>query len=138
MEITPSFLATSKQIYSYHENGFIIATDKTHEAYKGAIIVLPEEVIAWDIADFDEFGADSLLPLNDLISDIEILLIGCGDKVRFIPPSMRLKIKEAGLNCGIEAMETGAACRAYNILMAEGRKVAAALLPLNKLRAKSK
>ena len=57
---------------------------------------------------------------------IELLLIGTGADIVFLPDPLRQRLKAAGI--GVDAMQTGAAARTYNILMAENRKVAAALI----------
>jgi len=58
---------------------------------------------------------------------VDVLLLGLGARVRPIPPEVRSALKQAGIV--IEAMDTGAACRTYSVLLAEDRRVAAALLP---------
>ena len=58
---------------------------------------------------------------------IEILLIGCGRRMVPLPKVLREELRAAGIVA--DAMDTGAACRTYNILLAEDRRVAAALLP---------
>jgi uncharacterized protein len=57
---------------------------------------------------------------------IEILLLGTGDRLRFPHPSLTAPLRAAGI--GVEVMDTGAACRTYNILLAEDRRVGAALM----------
>jgi uncharacterized protein len=56
----------------------------------------------------------------------EVVILGTGVKLRFPPPSLTRALVEA--NIGLEVMDTGAACRTYNILMGDGRRVVAALL----------
>jgi uncharacterized protein len=57
---------------------------------------------------------------------IEILLLGCGRRMLQVPPSLRAELRQIGVV--IDAMDTGAACRTYAVLLTEGRRVAAALL----------
>ena len=59
---------------------------------------------------------------------IEILLIGCGEHTKLIEPNLLADVKNAGIS--VEPMNTGAACRTFNILIAEDRRVAAALIPV--------
>jgi uncharacterized protein len=54
--------------------------------------------------------------------------VGCGARSVFVPPPLRAALKEIGLS--LEVVDTGSACRTYNVLLAEGRRVAAALIPL--------
>ena len=56
----------------------------------------------------------------------EILLIGCGPASALLAPAIRRMLEEAGL--GVEIMDTGAACRTFNVLLSEDRAVAAALI----------
>ena len=87
-------------------------------------IVTPEQILAWSAAGFDALGEadfEVFLPM-----DLEILLIGTGPRQRF--PHPRLTRRLAEKRVGVEAMDLQAACRTYNILVAEGRRVAAALL----------
>lgn len=72
--------------------------------------------------------ATSFSALLPMARDLDIVLVGVGGEQIFIPPAMRQILKEQGLM--IDVMETGAACRTYNVLMAEGRRLAAALLPV--------
>ncbi len=59
---------------------------------------------------------------------IEILLIGCGIRATLIKADILADIKSAGI--AFESMDTGAACRTFNVLMSEDRRVAAALIPV--------
>ncbi len=93
--------------------------------YRRSLIVLPDRVIAdWPPQVWAELGAEHIRLIVAL--EPEIVLIGTG-RVRIQPsPPLLAPLAAAGL--GWEAMDTGAACRTYNILMGEGRRVAAALL----------
>jgi uncharacterized protein len=76
-----------------------------------------------------EIGAvslDSLQPVIAASRQIEILLVGSGARFALLAPDVRRSLQERGLS--VDAMDTGAACRTYNILRAEGRRVAAALI----------
>jgi uncharacterized protein len=88
-------------------------------------VVLPDSLIEpWDIAGFDALSRahfEYLLSLQP-----EIVLLGTGTQLRFPAPALSRPLLAARI--GLEVMDTRAACRTYNILMAEGRKVAAALL----------
>jgi len=58
---------------------------------------------------------------------VEILLLGLGRSTSAVPAALRTALRTAGI--ALEAMDTGAACRTYNVLVAEDRRVAAALIP---------
>lgn len=60
--------------------------------------------------------------------EIDVLLVGTGPEIAFLPDETRRLLEEAGL--GVEAMATASACRSYNVLLAEERRVAAALIPI--------
>jgi uncharacterized protein len=95
------------------------------ERHAGSIIVMPEvPVVPWPVQAFDALTPElfaMLLPL-----DPEVVVFGSGERLRF--PHPRLTAALAAKRIGVEAMDFKAACRTYNILMAEGRRVAAALL----------
>jgi uncharacterized protein len=86
---------------------------------------MPDHIIEdWLVQSFENFSEEHfelLLPLQP-----EIVLLGTGATLRFPSPSVTKKLIE--IKTGVEVMDTNAACRTYNILMAEGRNVAAALL----------
>lgn len=90
-----------------------------------SVVVLPEQLIRdWPPQSFEDLTLEHLQTLADL--DVEIILLGTGDKLRF--PAAPLLQALAGTRIGLEVMDTAAACRTYNVLSAEGRKVAAALM----------
>jgi uncharacterized protein len=89
-----------------------------------SIIVLPERVVAWGGRSFDRLAPEDFGFLGAL--DAEIVLLGTGARQRFPHPSLTAALAQAGI--GLEVMTLHAACRTYNILVAEERKVAAALL----------
>jgi len=89
--------------------------------------VRPEgEILPWAPASFEALTAADFEAL--LAQRPELIVLGTGDRQRF--PHPRLVAALTSERIGVEAMDTRAACRTYNILMSEGRKVLAALLPL--------
>ena len=92
--------------------------------YRDSIVVLPERVAPWGGRRFDTLGQEDFAFLAALRA--EILLLGTGARQRF--PHPRLSAPLAQARIGLEVMDLQAACRTYNILVAEERKVAAALL----------
>ena len=89
-----------------------------------SVVVLPDRTESWPAARFDELTADDFLFLKQL--QVEIILLGTGPRQRFPHPRLTAALAQAGI--GLEVMDLQAACRTYNILVAEERKVAAALL----------
>ena len=123
MDVTPLLKAGQQIIQSYAGGGFRVSG----QAYQGGVIVWPEETVAWSLAEF------SALQISDFSSVYEhdplpdVVLFGTGLTQHFLVPALRQLLREKGLV--IEVMDTGAACRTYNVLVAEGRRVAAVLLP---------
>lgn len=94
------------------------------QIYTQPLVVSAEKLLNdWSAPCFAELDSIHLHELKDL--DMEILLLGTGVQQRFPPPRLLVELQDHGI--GIEVMTTAAACRTYNILIAEGRAVAAAL-----------
>jgi uncharacterized protein len=113
----PSALNT----FSGYGDGFVLVNGERHERN---LIVTPEKLLPWDAASFDaltEKDFQAILELNP-----EIVLLGTGPRQRFPHPRLTRALMEKRI--GVEAMDLQAACRTYNILMAEERRVAAAIL----------
>ena len=87
-------------------------------------IVLPDRILDWPVESFDKLRAEDFQVFEML--QVEIVLLGTGAKQRFPHPHLTAALARAGV--GVEVMDLKAACRTYNILVAEERKVAAALL----------
>ena len=95
------------------------------EQFDANLVVLPSSLeTGWASGGFDALAATDFQRLADL--GVEIVLIGTGASQRFPEPALLRPLIEAGI--GFEVMDTGSACRTFNILVAEGRSVAAALL----------
>jgi uncharacterized protein len=116
------FVPGRHQIDAYGNGGFRFA----EMSHRGSILALPSGIRAWTVTRPAEFTAEAFAPLFDEAEAIEILLIGTGRDVAGFPPDLRQRLREAGF--GIDVMQTGAAARTYNVLVAENRKVAAALI----------
>ncbi len=95
----------------------------THE---GAVIVLPDRTESWAVGDFSKLSLESLTAVIEAEPPAEILVLGCGLRAVSAPAALRAQLKKRGIV--IEPMDTGAACRTYNLLIAEGRRVAAAMI----------
>ena len=109
-------------IFTAYGEGYISVNHQRHE---GNLIVLPTEIRSdWTAAKPDSLGEADMQKLLEL--GTEIVLLGTGSRLRFPPGALLRPFAAAGI--GLEVMDLQAACRTYNILAAEGRKVAAALL----------
>lgn len=110
---------------------FITASDGAiiqvnEQRHPTPLIVMAHQLIdTWPPRTFDELAAEHFAVLADL--GVEIILLGTGATQRFPHPRLTRTLMERRI--GVEVMDTGAACRTYNILVSEGRSVAAALLP---------
>jgi uncharacterized protein len=121
MDVTPLIPAGRQVIEGYGAGGFRVAGTR----YAGSVLVFAEETLAWPVASMSELTIDSLRPVVER-RGIEILLLGCGPRLTPIPARLRQELRAAGII--VDVMDTGAACRTYNVLLAEERRVAAALI----------
>ncbi len=124
MDVTPLIRDGQQIIQSYAAGAFRISGI----SYDGAVIVSPNSTVLWEgVTDFSQLTFESFAPLIERAEEIDVLLLGAGGKMAFLDPALKNKLSMAGLP--IDIMDTGAACRTYNVLMAEGRRVVAAMLP---------
>jgi uncharacterized protein len=121
MELTPVLPSGRQVIEGYGASGFRVAG--IH--YAGSLLVFPDATLEWPVSRFEDVTLDALQPVVER-GGTEILLLGCGARMERMPAALRQALKAAGIS--LEAMDTGAACRTYNVLLAEDRRVAAALL----------
>lgn len=98
--------------------GFFRIAGKVHQ---GAVAVLPSGVVAWG-------GYDDSETLLTVEGQLDVLFIGTGAEVAHVPTELREALEGVGI--GVESMASPAACRTYNILLSEGRRVGLALLPV--------
>ena len=94
------------------------------ERRSSSVVVMPDRIEEWPAKGFDQLSAEDFSYLKNLKA--EIVLLGTGPRQRFPHPRLTAELAKAGI--GLEVMDLQAACRTYNILVAEERKVAAALL----------
>ena len=125
MDVTPLIPEGRQIIQAYVAGGFKVSG----VTYQGGIIVFPTNTRNWNAPDsFAGLSTDDFAGLYDEAAEIDVLLVGTGARGEFFPPILRSVLKDRGLV--VESMDTGAACRTYNVLMAEGRRVAAVLMPV--------
>lgn len=124
MDFTPR-IPEGRQVVTGYGDGRIRVSGK---AWVQPVLVTPEVTLPWPVASMADVTAESLAPLLDHEPRLEILLFGCGRSLVPIPPALKALLREAGLSS--DPMDTGAACRTYNVLVGEDRRVAAALLPV--------
>jgi uncharacterized protein len=112
-------------IEAYGNGGFRFAG----MSHRGSILCLARSIVAWDVTAAEEVTPESLalvLAEKDLTRS---LLLGTGARQVFASPTVRAAFREAGI--ALEVMDTGAACRTFNVLLGEGRPVAAALIAVD-------
>jgi uncharacterized protein len=123
MDITPLIPEGRQVIQAYGEGRFRIAG----ESYEGSVLIAPRRSQLWPIASIEQITLESLRPLLESDQPLpEILLVGAGKQGGFAPFALRKSLKEKGV--AVEWMDTGAACRTFNVLLSEERRVAAALI----------
>ena len=91
------------------------------EVYEGPLVVLPTGIAPWG-------GYDDPQTLIDAVADLDVVFVGTGAEIAHIPSDLRTAIEGAGL--GVEVMASPTACRTYNVLLSEGRRVGLALIPV--------
>ncbi len=121
-DITPPVPLGRQLIQGYGGNGFRIAG----EAYSGSVIVCADKTFAWPVTSFDNISVAAMADVIAESAGIEILLIGCGARMGMPRADIRDALKQHSIVP--EWMDTGAACRTFNVLLAEDRAVAAALI----------
>lgn len=107
---------------SAHGPGFVMVN---HTRVENAAIVMPDKLISpWPVPPFEALGVADFALLMEMKP--ELVVFGCGTTFRF--PDARIMAAFSKARIGFEVMDTPAACRTYNVLMGEGRNVAAALM----------
>lgn len=116
------FVPGRHPIDAYGNGGFRFA-DMSH---RGSILILGSGIKAWEVTSVSELTVASLDPIFDEDPLLELVLLGTGLDMAFVPQGIRDRFREAGI--GLDVMQTGAAARTYNVLVAENRRVGAALI----------
>ncbi len=116
------FVEARSHIQRYGDGGFTI----DNETRQGSQIVMADHCQRCEIEHIDALGAEHLQSILAKSEHIEILLIGCGQTIVPLKQEIKQVLNNAGIS--VDVMDTGAACRTYNILMSEERRVAALLV----------
>lgn len=124
MKIELDFTEDSKNRIDSYQNGIIIING---ESYSSSIIVTPDKVISeWGPKSHTDLATQHIAQIITL--NPEIIIFGTGKQTIQLGHELLIPVLDAGI--GYEVMDTGAACRCYNLLMGEGRDVATGLLQL--------
>lgn len=107
----------AKPVEGYGPGFFRIGGEVVH----GPVITGPQGTASWG-------GLDDPAPLLALVGKVDVIFVGTGADVAHLPDDLRMPLEDGGI--GVEAMASPAACRTYNVLLSEGRRIAVAMLPV--------
>ncbi|THK40154.1 hypothetical protein EHS39_03100 [Ensifer sp. MPMI2T] len=122
IEIREAHFPGRAPIDAYGNGGFRFA-DMSH---RGSVLMLPSGIYAWDAVEGDPLSVDTFKRVLDEAREIEVLLVGTGREIRPLPVELKAALRAQ--NISSDPMSTGAAVRTYNVMLAESRAVAAALI----------
>ena len=120
-----AFFPRQSAIDAYGGGGFRFA----EMSHRGSLLCLPSGMHGWPVTVMDAVTLESLAQVIAEVDQIEVLLLGTGSSQVFLDHDLRESLTERGVFT--EAMSTGAAARTYNVLLAEQRAVAAALIAVD-------
>ena len=112
-------------IEAYGKGGFRFAG----LSHRGSLLCLPDGIWAWPVASTADITAEALAPVLERAADLDFFILGAGSDPWPLPPALRQHFRDAHLTA--DAMTTGAAVRTYNVMLAEDRRVAAALIAVD-------
>lgn len=122
IEIRAAHFPGRAPIEAYGNGGFRFA-DMSH---RGSILCLPSGIHGWDVKDDQPLTMEMFRKVLAETKDIEFLLVGTGLSIRPLPADLKAALRAA--NVSSDPMSSGAAVRTYNVMLAESRAVAAALI----------
>lgn len=122
IEIREAHFPGRAPIDAYGNGGFRFA-DMSH---RGSILCLPSGIHGWDKEEGNPLTLADLQRVLDEAGEIEVLLVGTGKEIRPLSAEIKAALKERGIRS--DPMSTGAAVRTFNVMLAESRAVAAALI----------
>jgi uncharacterized protein len=122
MDITPILGKAKLTITGYGDGGFKV----NHEFIKGSLLLFPERSESWNVGAASTLATHDFQRVTETVPLVELLLIGTGKST--MPLHHEIKTFLKSKNIAVEIMDTGAACRTYNVLLSEERRVAAALI----------
>lgn len=122
IEIRDAHFPDRAPIDAYGNGGFRFAG----MSHRGSLLCLPTGIHGWDATAESALGPALFARVLDEAAEIEVLLVGTGTEIRRLPPELKIRLRDAGIIS--DPMSTGAAVRTYNVMLAESRAVAAALI----------
>ncbi|MDP6351424.1 MAG: MTH938/NDUFAF3 family protein [Alphaproteobacteria bacterium] len=124
MDITPAVPEGRLTVQAYGGGGFRIA-GKDHA---GSVLLFPQLMRPWPVTRLDQLMAHHFAPVIAAAPPVEVLLLGCGTVREPLPAALSDLLD--GADIGVDVMATGPACRTFNVLVGEDRRVAAALIAI--------
>tara|TARA_B100001989_G_scaffold252747_1_gene235987 strand:+ start:2411 stop:2788 length:378 start_codon:yes stop_codon:yes gene_type:complete len=125
MDVTPLIRKGQNIIQGYKGGSFKISGN----TYENALIISPHELLEWNIPeDFSSLEFEHFKEIINRRNEFDVFLFGTGKTIKFLPKDLKIQLKNEGV--ALDVMDTGAACRTYNVLMAEGRRVVVLLKPV--------
>jgi len=125
VDITPLIPEGRQVIQGYGDGRFRIAGT----IHAGSVIVFAEQTLAWPVTTYEQITAESLRMVADRAAGLDLLIVGLGPQFRAPIASVSRDLMAIGI--AVEFMDTGAACRTFNLLLGDGRPVAAALIAVD-------
>ena len=120
----PQFAPGLQVVQAYGTGGFTVSGVR----HAGSVLIFPDRVAAWPVEAADQLDLAAFEPVRTAEPVPDILIVGLGASFLPFPADLRAAIR--GWGPVVEAMATAAACRTYNVLLSEQRRVAAALIRL--------
>lgn len=124
MDLNLAPIGDGKIIHGYGDGGFRVSAER----YEGSVIVTRDAVFPLPAESVGDIDIEALASLLAADSGVEVVLLGCGQRMQMVPKELKAAFRARGI--GIEPMDTGAACRTFNVLLSEDRRVAAALIAI--------
>lgn len=125
IEIREAHFPGRAPVDAYGDGGFRFA----EMSHRGSLLCLPSGIHGWEPKDPDNLSSGDFSLVLEQAADIEILLVGCGVNLKPLDERLRQQLRDHGISA--DPMSTGAAVRTFNVLLAESRAVAAALIAVD-------
>ena len=125
MDIGGRHLPQPAPVEAYGNGGFRFGG----MSHRGSLLCFPDGIWAWPVSSVDGFSEADFAPVFERATELDMFMIGCGDKPAPLPEELRQRFHDAHIF--VDTMTTGAAVRTYNVLLAERRRIGAALIAVD-------
>lgn len=123
MKLNETQFGDGLHLLGYGNGGFRLSGDQIH---KGSLLLMPDRPIGIEITSTAGIDDELVALIKGAQAEFDVILIGCGAQITPLPEPVRAALDEADIP--YDLMDTGAACRTFNVLLAEKRRVAALLI----------